>query len=403
MDSKIRLDLGLALKYIRLKKSYSLRDLAKEFLISHTLISKLEMSKMAFSLDIQSKYQNLFGLSFEINLDIEDHLNALYLKLINGIIYHNEDIINECIISLNEKETLIKNSIYQLYHDLLVLVASIHIDRNFHLNESLWIEISSYLPTDLNFWLALSIAHSFYLNYRFNEALNQINTIANKTWNDKYQGLIYEKQSAILFFQYNHHEAIALNERAYQIFSAENIIVRMSLCEIRNDLFKKALSLNSDETDYTGLMNKAVQFKLYFMVDTIHFIRGLRSLHNNDFKGFKQSFNSMESHYPSYYLYYSLGLYIMNDLKKLRQVLKNRPFKNPVLFDCGFDALEKSLDQGKTDVKAFKVYLEMALRQKSHEDTILIKRILENHYLEMRHYKEAFIILDTVLESVLKP
>jgi hypothetical protein len=304
---------------------------------------------------------------------------------------------------LNEKETLIKNSIYQLYHDLLVLVASIHIDRDFDLNESLWIEMSSYMPTDLNFWLALSIAHSFYLNYRFNEALNQINTIANKTWNDKYQGLIYEKQSAILFFQYNHHEAIALNERAYQIFSAENIIVRMTLCEIRNDLFKKALSLNADETDYKGLISKAVQFNLYFMVDTIHFIKGLRHLHNHDFPGFLASFKAMESRTPVYYLYYGLGLYIMNDLKTLRQVLKKRPLNNPTIFEYGFYALEKSLELKKTDVKAFKAYLDRALTEKSHEDTILIKCILETHYLNMRQYKEAYNVLDTVLESVLKP
>jgi transcriptional regulator with XRE-family HTH domain len=403
MDSIIHLDLGLALKYIRLKKTYSLRQLSSDFLISHTLISKIEMSKLGLSKEIQSKYRHFFQVDFEIKLDLEEYLNSIFQKLTNGIIYHNEALIHECVDSLRDYENDFKYSIYQIYHDYLATVSSIHVNRSFEYNESLWMELSPYLPPHLNYWMVLSISHSFYLNYRFKEALNLMAALTAKTWDDKYQGLIYEKQSAIMFFQYNHHEAIGLNEVAYQIFSAENIIVRMTLCEIRNDLFKKALSLNADETDYKGLISKAVQFNLYFMVDTIHFIKGLRHLHNHDFPGFLASFKAMESRTPVYYLYYGLGLYIMNDLKTLRQVLKKRPLNNPTTFEYGFYALEKSLELKKTDVKAFKAYLDRALTEKSHEDTILIKCILETHYLNMRQYKEAYNVLDTVLETVLKP
>jgi len=403
MDSVIHYDLGLALKYIRLKKQYSLRQLANTFLISHTLISKIEMSKMGLSNEIKTKYHDFFGLSFEIKPHLEDYLNTVFQKLTNGILYHNDDLIKECVLSLKEREPDFKDSIYQMYHDYLFTVSSIHFDRMFHLNESLWLELNPYLASHLNYWMGLSISHSYYLNYRFKEALDLIASLNVKTWDDKYQGLIYEKQSAIMFFQYNHHQAIGLNERAYQIFSAENIIVRMTLCEIRNDLFKKALSLKSDETDYRGLISKAVQFKLYFMVDTIHFIKGLRNLHNDDYQNFLESFKAMEIQSPVTHLYYALGLYIMNDLKTLRQVLKTRPFNTPSLFEYGFYALEKSLEMKKTDVKTFNAYLDMALKQKSHEDTLLIKRILETHYLNMRQYKEAYKVLDSVLESVVKP
>lgn len=396
------LDVGLNLKYLRLQRSYSLRDLSKALDSSHTLVSKLEMSRIGLSDSLKNKYQTLFGCDFNVEPESILFLNQILEKLMHAIVRYNEIALIECVQALKKEKDTFSDSLYRAYFDILEMVSNIHTVRGVIPNEKVWMELLPYLPLPLTYLVSLGLTHAQYLNYRFKEALSLLKKLETFPMEEYYKALIYEKQSAIMFFQFNRQEALALNEKAYQIFSSEDVIVRMSLCEIRNDLFRATSMDDKRKIDYAGLNSKAVQFKLYFMTDTIYFIQGLRALHDEDFKGFIKAFNKMEERYPSSDLYYGLGLLIMGDFQELKEVIKNKPSNLPTLFEKGFEALEKSID-GIIDEKAFKHYLSLSFEEKSYEDTMLCKKILEDYYLKHRRYKEAFYLLNEMTDVILKP
>lgn len=396
------LDIGLNLKYQRLINGYSLRDLSQALDTSHTLISKLEMSRIGLSEPLQNKYETFFKLSFDSDESKRTFLNRVLEKFMNALVRYNESALIECVYLLNKEKMAFQGTLYHTYFDMLFMVSKIHTVRGVIEDESIWLEMLPYLPSHLKYLVLLGLTHAHYLNYRFKEALIHLKALEKEPMEEVYKALIYEKISAIMFFQFNRQEALALNEKAYQIFSSEDIIVRMSLCEIRKELFKTSAKNIQSKIDYQGAISKAVQFKIYFMTDTIHFIKGLRYLHNENYDGFLESFNQIENKYASSDLYYGLGLWIMGDYEALKKVLRHKSDLIPPLFKKGFIALESSVN-GLLDEKAFKQYLKKALEEKSYEDTMLSKKILEDYYLKHRKYKDVFYLLTNISDVILKP
>ena len=103
--------LGILVRYNRVKKGYSLRDLAKLTNISHTLISNFEKGLLTPHSDTIKDIFEILDLHYYDDPEISKKFKILYQKAFKHILFHEYIDARKIIDEIEKDQEIYENSI----------------------------------------------------------------------------------------------------------------------------------------------------------------------------------------------------------------------------------------------------------------------------------------------------
>lgn len=402
--------LGLSLRYARIKKGYSLRDVAVSLGKSHTFLARLERHDLSVTDETLESLNRLYETKLTRNQDIltpwMDQIDRVLQAFLNGDFLSFESYKNAM---LAWQEVAERSPIY-LDHAVCAWVIDVHLhsanQADMLERASLFEPLVDHIQGSLAFLARMTLFRVAFHDWRLNDAQTYLNQVRALTSHPHYKAVIDLGDAEINFHRYNRQGALRINQKAHDTFGYFNNYLRMAIAEVRGALYAQR-HLTSDRLNYEPLKEKAATFHLPELGREVAMIEALRALHLKEYDFAITALKALDATDPQIYFYTAMTLHKMNDEARLKAHLKMPPktYVMPEIFQAGLAYLKAHVKQESTRqmVTHLHHYFACATNEKLFGETRWAERELRTLYEKKRQYKAATAMLETITQTIMKP
>lgn len=400
---------GYSFKYQRISHQLSLRDLAQQLGVSHTLIANLEKGIMQPTDDLIAKYHAFFKLPIENDETFYGHIYDCLIKTFDAILFHDFQELEV------KKETLVlmKEQAYQkglkFHWDLcFFIIHSHHYLEVLNLDPKLAEHLAK-MGEDLNpflrFLLDVTLALYDRYHFRLTASKKRLERLASGYLNPHHKALVKDRLSDLYYHTFDRSKAIKYGAEAIQTYQVFHNTNRAILTEIKISLYGKRQHTFEKDLPYQHLIDQANVYKLYEVIHDISYVWALRVFRFQRFQEAKNILRTLDLSHPQFYHYYVIVLFGSNDIETLKDFLKNQPLKAPHIevFKPSIEYIKAYLNKKEDDVleRYLIQYLKATIKEELYGESRWAENLLNDFYIERRRYKEATHLKESLIELIL--
>ena len=401
---------AIYVRFNRVKEGLSLRDLAKLTGLSHTYLYKVEHNLIPLTKDPFEKITRYFKHRLSKNSSLDDIIDTISSQFHEAVFYNKTDVIVAMVNAITPYEDYYLNSL-KIPEYLLILQGYSYM-RNVVYDEKMTL-YDDYLETLVDrlnrhqealFYLYRGLRRYKFFNH--DEALSDLlkvietqenqkrvalaSMIIGRIYSDKnlpYEAETYLKKAKRIYEISNHFETALYIE----VYIMINVLKQHRLEGLEKEL--KNLLEKTKKPAFENL-NSLVNIHLMYLY--------IRLMQYEDALHISQQVIHKT---PQYYFYETLANHYLNNkidyASILRTIQEDTMHDEDRLYSLAIEALSFSeKDQCECHFELVLESYEEAYRQKKILDVLLLHPFIENHYVNIRQYKNAYHVNRKLIEGI---
>ena len=400
---------GYTLKYERLKKDLSLRALAEELNVSHTVIANIEKAKIPLSPSLLSIYEQYLAQRFMWDEDLFKTLFNNQNDLFEAILFHDYSYL----VSLKEALTPLKENAKKaglsFFWDFLCFLV-----QSNDYAQVLTVPLSDInalkkMSEDLNpmshLVLELSLALYDRYHFRLSSAKTRLERLSSSYLNPHYKALVNDRLSDIYYHTFDRAKAISFAKEAIKTYQTFHNTHRAILSEIKMNLYGLRQHQTEKELPYLKFIEQANIYKLTEVIHDISYVWALRVFRFKRFEEAKRILQRLDLSHPQFYHYYVIILFGARQYDELKAFIESTALKYPMLdiFKPALDYVNAYLRGAPDDEleTLLNIYLDNTLKEELYGETRWAETLLDDFYVRRRRYKEATLLKERLIQLIL--
>ena len=410
MNLDYQAHIGYTLRFERLLKGLSLREMAAVFNLSHTIIAKLETAQTELSQSVKEKYEFFLSQTWTWDASIFLSLQTLYDETLQHLLFYDFIAIKDKIHQLETLKAASLGAGLSFFYHYLKFILDAH-DKT----QALWIDIAVFKAMDKMsatvihpdaFLLPLSLAMVERYHFRLTASEARLKSLLDQYLNPHHRALVYDRLSDLYYHTFDRSKGIKYGKEAMQTYQAFNNTNRVILCDIKTKLYGHRQHQKQIELPYRAWIDQAEVFFLTELITDITYVEALRMFR---FKKYEAALNILESidiTHPQFYHYYVMILYGSNQIDRLTTFLKDTSLSAPMIkvFEPALDFVKADL-AGAEDATLehhLKMYYETTLKEQLYGESRWAEMLIMAFYLKRRRYKEATLLKERLVQTILR-
>jgi transcriptional regulator with XRE-family HTH domain len=410
MNLDYQAHIGYTLRFERLLRGLSLREVADIFSLSHTIIAKLETAQTELSPSVKEKYEIFLNQTWTWDVSIFQSLQTLYDETLQHILFHDFIAIKDKTHQLEAlKAAAMKAGLSFFYHDLQFILDAHDKTR------ALWIEPNLFKVMDKmnlavthpdTFVLPLSLAMVERYHFRLTGSEARLKSLLEQYLNPHHRALVYDRLSDLYYHTFDRSRGIKYGKEAMQTYQAFNNTNRVILCDIKTKMYGDRQHQKQIELPYRAWIDQAEVFFLIELITDITYVQALRMFRFKKYEVALSILETIDITHPQFYHYYVIILYGSNQRDRLKTFLQETTLSAPMIkvFEPALDFVKADL-AGADDATLehhLKMYFESTLKEQLYGESRWAEMLIMAFYLKRRRYKEATLLKERIVQTILR-
>lgn len=401
--------LGATLKYHRYLLGFSLREMAKQLKVSHTLVAKLEKGQIRPSLELMAHGEAFLGHPLRFDATVLIHLYQIFHEIFDAVLFHDFSTLEklkEKLLKAEEKATesgllfLWKLSIFIIEsHDYNAVLTT---DEKFVLVLQKMVDE---IDPSLQFLSDLTLALYDRYHFRLSRAKKRLEKIASQYLNPHHKALVKDRLGDVYYHTFDRSKAIKLASEAIQTYQTFHNVSRAILSDIKINLYGKRQHQSEEVLPYERYIEQAKTYQLTEVIHDISYVWALRIFRFKKYQAARKILESLDLSHPQFYHYYVIVLYGSQDFSALKEFLEKQPLKAPMIkiFEPAIDYVKAVFNMAPDAVLEhhLKEYLRGVNAEELYGESRWAETLLDAFYLQRRRYKEASQLKEHLIELIL--
>ena len=393
--------LGLLVRYNRVNKGYSLRDLAKITNISHTLISNFEKGTVIPHSDTIKDIFLKLDMKFYDEKEISIKFQKIYNEIFRHLLFYEYKEAAILIKEIEKDREIYENSIeiinFAIIRCLYYTIANIHTDDKDRLISQYEVVLDFFSPNQKQ--LFYFIKGLDLLNQELFKTAREHFEKALNIGDSKMDLLINEHYVITLSKSGKYVDAWRIATKSIEEFELETNYVRAMRLRTRiaHD-YIRIYKYDHAKDLYNKVLAYATKFKIQDLINRCNTYLGYIAVLENDFKLGEKFLNKVKSPFAKIYYYLRFDICVNKKDEKVFLNLYNEYMsyegvqdspKTLRFFEMIYMRFDDKFMDKKKYIKNAKELIDFGFEADDAQSIELASNLLSLFYKKERHYKDA--------------